>query len=56
MVGVIEELQEKTKIMRRHEALRRFRSGVGNLFCTADRFKTEFFLRTGFQISTNVQQ
>ena len=32
------------------------RPGVGNLFCTADRFETEIFSRTGVQIATNVQQ
>jgi len=32
------------------------RAGVGNLFWTADRVKTEFFLRTGLQKYTNVQQ
>jgi len=26
-----------------------FTSGVGNLFCTADRFENEIFSRTGFQ-------
>ena len=32
------------------------RPGVGNLFCTADRFETEIFSRTGVQKATNVQQ
>ena len=30
--------------------------GVGNVFCTADRFKIEIFSRTGLWKTTNVQQ
>jgi len=32
------------------------RTGVGNLFCTADRFKTEKFSPTGLKKNTIVQQ
>jgi len=31
------------------DAVERFNAGVGNLFCNADRFKTEFFSGTGLQ-------